>query len=251
MATYRIPGDYLVGTLTNAAAIGDTSLVSAAFAALAGGGFYSTSAILPITLHNPATGAHEAVWVTAHTASSTTVTVVRGKEGTTAQAWPAGTQWVCAPTAARDGLGVYTSSQVGAMTDQHVGMQVLEIDTGKLKTATYGSGWGPTVGVAQPTDIGTNRSGVSISAQAAITMRSGYVSGTTNASGDISATFATAFPNGCQHAFACVADATIWFGIVSVSAESASGLTMHCADISPFAAHASGAVRLFYMAIGY
>jgi hypothetical protein len=251
MAIYRLPIDYGVGTLTNAAAIGDTSLVSADFAALAGSGFYSASAVLPIVIHNPSTKAHEVVWVTAHTAASTTVTVVRGKEGTSAQAWPAGTQWVCAPTAARDGLGVYTSAQIAAMTDQHVGMSILEIDTGKLKTSTYGSGWGPTVGIAQPTDIGQNRSGTSISAQAAVTVRSAYVSGTTNGSGDISATFATPFPNGCQTAFACVADAGIWFGVVSVSTESATGLTMHCADISPFAAHASGAVRLFYIAIGY
>ena len=251
MAIYRLPGDYLVGTLTNAAAIGDTSLVSANFATLAVTGFYSTTAILPITLHNPATGAHEEVWVTGHTTSSTSVTVIRGKEGTSAQAWPAGTQWVCAPTASRDGLGAFTSAQVSAMTDQHVGQHVIEIDTGRLKVNTYGSGWGPMVGVATPTDMNPNRAGSSISATSALTLRGGYVNATPAAGGLVTVTFTTPFTNACHAAWVCIADYTLWIGTVSIANESATGLTIHCADGPPYTPHTSTAVKLFWMAVGY
>jgi hypothetical protein len=251
MAIYRLPGDYLVGTLTNAAAIGDTSLVSANFATLAGAGYYSASAVLPIVIHNPSTLAHEVVWITAHTAASTAATVVRGKEGTSAQAWPAGTQWVCAPTASRDGLGVYTSAQISAMTDQHVGMDVLEIDTGQIKTSTYGSGWGPKVGVSLPTSINPGRTVSSIAATAAITMRTGYVNATPNASGLVSVTFTAPFANACHTAMVCIADYTLWLGTVSIANESATGLTIQCADGPPYTPHSSTAVKLFWLAIGY
>jgi hypothetical protein len=249
MALWRMPADYLFGTLSQAAAIGDTSISSASFAGLATS--YTTSAVLPIVLHNPATGVREMVWVTAHTAAATSVTVVRGKEGTSAQAWPSGTQWIVAPTAARDGLPAMSTAALNALTDQHVGMRALNTDTSTVWEWTYGAGWQPEIGVCKPTDVNPGRSGSSPPNNASMTLRCGYLSGTTNGSGDISATFTSPFPTGCQTAIACVADATIWFGIVSVSAESATGLTLHCADTSPLAAHASGAVRLYYMAIGY
>jgi hypothetical protein len=249
VALWRMPSDYQFGTLGVAAAIGDTTLTSNAFATLPSG--QTTSAVTPLVLHNPAAGTHEVVWVTAHTASATTATVVRGKESSTAQAWPTGTQWICAPTAARDGLPALSAAALTAMTDPHVGMRALETDSSTVKEWTYAGGWQAEVGVCKATDLNPNRSGGSPPNTGAMTLRSGYISGTTNGSGDLSVTFTGAFPVACHTAFACVADPTVWFGIVSVSAESATGLTFHCADTSPLAAHASGLVKLFYLAIGY
>lgn len=249
MALWRMPTDFAFGTLSVAAAIGDTSISSAQFSTLPSN--FTTSAVMPMVLLNASTGAREVVWVTAHTASATSVTVVRGKEGTSAQAWPSGTQWICAPTAARDGMPAMTTAALNAMTDQHVGMRALNTDTSTVWDWTFSAGWQPEVGVAKPTDLNPNRSGASMPNTANPMVRAGYVTGTTSAGGDISATFTGAFPNGCHLALAGVADAGVWLGLVNVSAESATGLTIHCADVSPFAAHASGLVKLFYIALGY
>lgn len=133
---YRTPADFLFGSLTNAAAVSDTSLSSADFGTLGSG--YSSAVYLPIVLLNPATKTHEKVWLTAHTAGATTATVLRGCEGTQAQAWPAGTQWIVAPTI-RDGL--MPSSSSALPTDGHVGLRAILNDKGEVWERTYNQGW--------------------------------------------------------------------------------------------------------------
>lgn len=134
MSLIRLPKDYLFGTLSNPAAESDTSLSSADFTSLDIN--YTTQVVLPLVLHNPATHEHEVVWVTNHSAGSQTVTVVRGKEGTDAQPWPGGTQWICAPTVTRDGLLAASAATVAAITDAHLGMRAVETDTGLVKVMT-------------------------------------------------------------------------------------------------------------------
>lgn len=76
-----------------------TTLTSAALAALpviTSGTTYVPVSIDPYGL----AGAPEVVWITAHTASATTATIARGKEGSTARIHQADTQWVIAPTTA-------------------------------------------------------------------------------------------------------------------------------------------------------
>ncbi|TDQ01240.1 hypothetical protein [Labedaea rhizosphaerae] len=134
---YRTPVDFSFGVLTNAAAVSDTVISSADFASLPSAA--TTSVYLPLVLLNPATKTHEKVWVTAHAAGATTLTVVRGRENTAAQAWPAGTQWVCAPTA-RDGLyPVTTRSALPA--DAHVGMRCLIVDEAAVVERSSTQGW--------------------------------------------------------------------------------------------------------------
>jgi hypothetical protein len=165
MPNYRVPKDYFFATLTNSAAITDTSLVSADFAPLLTN--YGTDWVLPLTLHDPVLKVYEVVWVTGHTVASTTVTVLRGKEGTTARAWPAGTQIICAPTL-RDGLVPMTRASLPA--DRHTGQRVALSDEGLTVQSTMDQGWLADVGVANPLDVGLRLSGGAIPAWKAITM---------------------------------------------------------------------------------
>lgn len=145
MYELRQPANYSFGTLGNAAALSDTSLVSADFVAQLVSGL-STSVYVPITLQDPTNKVYEIVWVTAHTAGSNSATVVRGREGTTARAWPASTLWTCAPTL-RDGvLPVSTASALP--TDPHIGLRCLVQDT-KQVVAWNGSAWTGTDSVTQ------------------------------------------------------------------------------------------------------
>lgn len=133
----RAPRDYLDGRLLEAAAISDVVLKSSAFSALPGS-FYSASRYLPLVLIDQAAGVFEVVWVTAHTAASTSVTAVRAREGTTARAWPADTRVICAPTL-RDVL--YPVATRSALpTDAHVGMRA-EIADENVITEKLLSGW--------------------------------------------------------------------------------------------------------------
>lgn len=117
----RLPVNYGMGTLSVAAAISDTTLQSSAFATVIPTMTAGTTNYVPLVLQNPSTLAFEIVWINAHSASSTTVTVVRGKEGTSAQAWPSGTLWTIAATLRDVVLPVTTRSALP--TDPHVGMR--------------------------------------------------------------------------------------------------------------------------------
>lgn len=95
----RVRRAFASGTLSAAVIAGDTTLSSAQFTALQAIG---TDAYMPLILDPGGTaGAAEVVWVTAHAASSSTVTVLRGQEqadgGSVARAHAAGVRWVQAP----------------------------------------------------------------------------------------------------------------------------------------------------------
>ena len=244
----RAPLDYYFGTLSSAAAISDTTIASSVFAGLASA-VYTTGFYLPLVLHDPAAGVREVVWVTAHTGTSTSVTVVRGREGTTAVAWPAGTQVVCAPTAARDGLGV--STRAALPTDGHTGLRELVSNEGLIVTRTALGGWQPDVGVANPGDFGNRLDTTAIPASAALVMRGDRASGTTDSSGRIVATFKVAFPNQCLCAVATWISGTGNY-VPAVYTHSASTLTLFFYKPSDGTVASAGlGVTFSYIAVGY
>lgn len=134
----RQPANYSFGTLSSAAAVSDTTLNSAEFAARLAAGL-DTTTYVPITLQDPATGAFEIVWATGHTAGATAATVVRGREGTSAVAWPSSTLWTCSPTL-RDG-SLPVANKAALPTDMHVGGRAYLLDQ-KALVAYNGMGWG-------------------------------------------------------------------------------------------------------------
>lgn len=240
----RDPQDYRFGTLSAAAASSDTSISSTGFATLPTN--YTTGRYLPLVLHDPATGVREVVWVTAHTASSNNVTVVRGKEGTSAAAWPSGTQWVCAPTAARDCLAV--STRAALPTDRHVGFRVnVSDESGVVVEYTPTGSWQPSVGVANPADIGTKLAGGSVPAGSVVLLRTGSKAGSTNASGEITETFPVAFPNGFVMATMTSKDALV----IPKSTSSATQLVVACYSSAGALAGAGVSVTFYYVAVGY
>lgn len=245
MALWRQPTDFAFGTLSVAAAIGDTTLQSAQFASLGAG--FSTTAVMPIVLLNTATQTREVVWITGHTAASTSVTVVRGKEGTSAQAWPSGTQWICAPTAGRDGLPSLSSAAIAALTDQHVGMRVLNTDTSQVLEWTFGAGWQAEVGVARAADTGLTITSGSVPTNATIQTRIGSAVAATPSSGAVTVTFATAFPNAFIGGVAGSCDHALWDGYVAVDA----GSTTQCKLWPLSSTGAPTSCSLFYVAYGY
>lgn len=247
---YREPLDYAFGTLSQAAAIGDTTINSSAFTSLPNGVYAggSNPVVLPVVLHNPAAGTHEVVWVTGHTGSASNVTVVRGKESTTAQAWPSGTQWIVAPTAARDGLGYYSATALAALTDGHVGMRALETDTGLVKTLSYAAGWLADQGVCLPAEVGPVAAGGSVPATSAILVRPGCVLSAAPSSGLVPVTFAKPFPNGYIGALAGSLAGGQFIG--SVCAESGSTTGMQLRPVQ-YNGAAPGVCSVFYLAFGW
>lgn len=94
----RVRSDFEAGTVTNnPLLIGGTSLTSAELASLPAIG---AAEHLAISLDpGGIAGAPEIVYVTAHTASSTTATIVRAQEGTTARQHALNTRWAHSTTA--------------------------------------------------------------------------------------------------------------------------------------------------------
>lgn len=222
---YREPLDYTYGTLSVAAAIGDTTLTSTAFTSLPNS-TYSTVVVLPIVLHNPATGVREMVWVTAHTGSANTVTVIRGKEGTSAAAWPSGTQWIVAPTIARDGLGAYSSAALAAMTDAHVGQRALQGDTGMVVTNTYNGGWVADAGLCLPSEVQKTAANATVPTPATILTRMGNVVSAAPSAGIVAVTFPVAFPNGVIGGVSGSTWSAQFEGIVTVDSLSTTGMQL-------------------------
>ena len=95
--TVRKKAGFIAGTLSAAiTTTGQTSIDSAAFAALPA---VASPEILAIVMDADASaGAPEIIHVTAHTALSTTCTVTRGREGSTARTHVNGTDWTHMPT---------------------------------------------------------------------------------------------------------------------------------------------------------
>ena len=192
----RVHRDYFFGVLSAQATISDTTLSSTAFQVLPT--TFSTTRYMPIEIHNPTTGAHEVVWITGHASGSSNVTVVRAKEGTSAQAWPAQSQVLDSATA-RDLLIVSTFSALPA--DAHLGARALVSDLGTAGVVMEKtpSGWGPAVGVALASQVGPNHHGsVNPPDDGVMLMRGGYINGSVaDGSGGISVTFRTPFPTAC------------------------------------------------------
>lgn len=241
---YRSGVDYFFGTLSAAAAVSDTTLSAAAFAALPS--TYSTGTYLPLVLHDPALGLYELVWVTAHTAASTSVTVVRGRQSTTARAWPSGTQVVNAPTIRDTTLPLARAS---LPTDAHVGMRVPVSDEGVTVERLVSGLWGPSVGIASPGDVGPGYNGDTPAANRTIVMRCGSASGTTDGSGLGNITFRTPFPNA---ALSLVVTSSYWNarGPFVITALTASGgqVQVHNGTAT---ALASSTWSVSYLAVGY
>jgi hypothetical protein len=98
----RIKANYAFGVTDAALTTGATTLSSPTLTRLPA---VTGTNHAPVTLHDPVAGVYEIVWVTAHTASATTATIARGKEGSTALAWASGAMWTHGPTV-RDTGGV-------------------------------------------------------------------------------------------------------------------------------------------------
>lgn len=130
--------DYRFGTLSSAAAISDPTLQAADFASLPGGASVSTTQYIPITLQDPNTKLYEIVWINAHTAASTTVTVLRGREGTSARSWASGTLWTLGGTV-RDGL-LGVANRAALPSDGHIGGRALLLDELRVLTKST-PGW--------------------------------------------------------------------------------------------------------------
>lgn len=179
--------DFKFGTLTAAVAVSDTTLSSAEFAEFATG--YSTGNYFPMVLLNAATKEHEKVWMVGHGAGSTSATFVRGRENTSAKAWPAGTQWVCGPTLYDTLKTASSSAQPG---DPHIGMRSLFLDWYASVERTFVQGWLGNVR-ANPADMGRAIDGTTSHPVGRVpNMKFWTVSGTTNASGGLAAPI----PNG-------------------------------------------------------
>lgn len=104
----RIRDDGVAGAIDAALTTSTTTLSSPGLADLE---VIGTTKHAPITLVARDTDgrvtAREVVWVTAHTASATTATILRAQEGTEAAAWAIGSKWVHGPTL-RDFKGMPT-----------------------------------------------------------------------------------------------------------------------------------------------
>ena len=96
---YRVRASGVQGTITNnPLLVGATTMNGAGLADLPAIGATQFAAITLDPLGTA--GAPEVVWVTAHTASATSATIVRAREGTTARQHASGTAWVHGPTPA-------------------------------------------------------------------------------------------------------------------------------------------------------
>jgi hypothetical protein len=132
---YRQPIFNFSASLSAGCTALDTTLSSTGFnnlPTISGG-----SAYIPMVLANDAQGKEEVVWVTNHTAAATSVTVVRGREGTTAQAFSAGDVIRCTPTL-RDVISSYTRSTLPA--DAHYGMRSVLTDE-NITVEKTSTGW--------------------------------------------------------------------------------------------------------------
>lgn len=192
----------------------------------------------------------EVVWVTAHASGSSTVTVVRAKETTTAKSWPLGTQWAQAETL-RDALFDVTSGTIPS--DLHLGAQFVERDTAALKIKTYTSGNFSLAGVALPSTIGPARAGNFPSAQDTIQMRAAETTVTTNSVGDAPVNFRVAFPNACISVFACSSDYTAFTGTCNIWSEGTTGFDFRAVVFNSSGAVAvvSTTIHIHYIAIGW
>lgn len=245
---YRDAINAFQGTLSLDRAVSDTTLVSAAFASLPSD--YSTATpgkYLPLELNNYSTGDSEVVWVNSHTAGSTSVGALRGQEGTTALAWPAGTPVACAPTAKRDNVLVTTT---GALpSNQHIGLETVLTDKGGDLRKRVANGLLAAVGAGIAGNFGTNMASVSPPDGVALDFRAGRFAGSTNSSGAVSASYKTAFPNSTLGVWFTSVDLANGKGPFILNSTSASGFNVICYNLATLAASVS--LSFMYIALGW
>lgn len=180
---FRYQNDFSFGTLSSAASESSTTLASADFAGLLT--MTAGTTYMPITLLNPSTKDYEIVWISAHSSGSSSCTVSRGQEGTAPLAWPAGTQWISAPSL-RD-AGVTPSFSSDLFTDAHVGMRAVITDLGETMEQTYAQGWRNTA-KANRLDMGRALDGTTAAANGMnMLVKAWTVTGTTDANGLLNA----------------------------------------------------------------
>jgi hypothetical protein len=241
---YRQIIDGFYGQLASSVTAGATSIVDTAFSALPT--ITGTANYIPLAFTDSTLHLTEIMWVTAHAASSNTITVVRAKEGTTARAWAAGTPFAQAETR-RDGLLPVTSGTIPS--DLHVGARFVESDTGLVKQKTLNASNVAAVGVALPSQVGPSRGGGNPPADAVITIRSGHSVTATNVNGDATSTFRVPFPNGIVAVTVQNSDSTVFTGTITVTNESTVDFNYKCLHTSstPFV----GTLRVQYVAVGW
>jgi hypothetical protein len=223
--------------------VADTTLSADAFQSLPS--TYSTSAYLPLVLHDPSTGAHEKVWVTNHAAGSVTVTVARGREGTNAQPWNANTQIIDAATV-RDLVADWTSA---LPTDAHTGQRGYR--DGIVLERTPG-GFGASVGLALPADVGPLLARPSNYPPAGVVIqhRSGYFDGVADAGGNIRVNFRAQFPVDII-SFTATSTVLNCLGPYVIYGWDRQGVNLRCFSASPTPVGDGTIVRCSYQASGY
>jgi hypothetical protein len=143
---------------------------------------------------------------------------------------------------------LYTSAQVTALTDQHVGQRVLENDTGLLKTATYGSGWVADVGQCLPIECQKTAANATVPTPATIISRMGNAVSATPSSGIVAITFPVAFPNGVIGGLSSSTWSAQFEGIVTMDSLTTTGVQLRPKTL---AGATPGTCSLFWIVWGW
>jgi TP901 family phage tail tape measure protein len=192
-----------------------------------------------------AVGVYEVVWVTAHTAGSNTVTVVRGTEGTSAQPWSAGARVESAPTSYDTVLARLAAS---LPSDPFIGQRVNRGDRSDVLERVNGY-WGPSVGAGIASDQKNNMMSDTAPNGSVFLLRMGTAGPTTDANGKLSCTFQTPFPNKC-HTFIPVSTFLNAGGNTVVSAISNTGADVYFLN-GDKSRYASSSASYAYLAFGW
>lgn len=139
----RVRSDFVAGGLSAELTTGATTMQSAGLADLPAIGATQHAAVA--LFQTDAAGRvikKEIVWVTAHTAASTSATIVRAREGTSAQTWAIGDRWSMTALSS-DQIVICTSATRPAHS--YEGQVIWETDTGLLKVANVLAGQWKTV----------------------------------------------------------------------------------------------------------
>lgn len=134
----RRRNDCVAGVLGSTLSAASTTMTSAGLASLEA--ISSTEHAVIVIDPGRTAGAPETVWVSAHTASSTSAKVIRGREGTSARTHSSTERWVHAPTSYDFPLVRTSTSRPSA--DVYEGQIVYEDDTNEL-VVYNGAAWAP------------------------------------------------------------------------------------------------------------
>lgn len=241
----RATRDYFSTALLSAATAASTTMQSVDFVGL-DTDYGTNGKYLPLVLHDDTLGVYEVVWVTAHASNSNTVTVVRGKEGTTALAWGAGTRVEAAPTS----YDILLARTAGTLpSDAAIGTRVNRGDK-KDSVVRVNNGWAPEAGVAFASDVGPGMTGVAVPDGAVLLMRCQYVPAfNTGSTGVATINFKTPFPNACLMAWPVSVDYN-HVGPYVIQSLTAASVTLCVFNGSNVRAQQNG-VSLLLAAIGY